>query len=206
MRNAMIIKPPERPAFAGHVQWSGATPMLSPPECEWLISRTQSQPLHFASVGTPTVQRVEHATRCVESASLEGDDLDWLYQRITDRVTWANEKYWQFDLGGIYEPAQFLKYTPSTEDKPDGHYTWHVDFGEGAMGHRKLSLVIQLSPDAAYDGCDFTLAAEFGLQTFKYREQGAAWLFPSWAPHRVSPITRGTRYALVAWIGGPRFR
>jgi PKHD-type hydroxylase len=31
-------------------------------------------------------------------------------------------------------------------------------------------------------------------------------LFPSWSLHRVTPVTKGTRYSLVAWVSGPRFR
>jgi predicted 2-oxoglutarate/Fe(II)-dependent dioxygenase YbiX len=31
-------------------------------------------------------------------------------------------------------------------------------------------------------------------------------MFPSWTPHCVSNITRGTRYALVAWVHGTPFR
>lgn len=30
--------------------------------------------------------------------------------------------------------------------------------------------------------------------------------FPSYTMHRVTPVTRGVRKALVAWVNGPDFR
>jgi PKHD-type hydroxylase len=72
-------------------------------------------------------------------------------------------------------------------------------------------LVVQLSNPADYDGCalrmftdcDFVPRTPEGVPV---TEQGDAVLFPSWAPHMVTPITRGTRYALAAWVCGPQFR
>lgn len=206
MINGIAIRPPEKPAFPSHVQWSGANVLLSRAECEWTIAYAQRLPLDFATVGTPTVRRTELDTRCVESTVLDGPECDWLYDRIAQRVQLANLAHYEFDLTGLIEPVQFLKYTTANEDKPDGHYVWHVDFGEGAMATRKLSMVIQLSPPAAYDGCDFTMMSDRGQQRLDYREQGAAFVFPSWTPHMVGPITRGVRYALVCWIHGARFR
>jgi PKHD-type hydroxylase len=206
MLNSIAIRPPEKPVFPSHVQWSGANALLSRAECEWTIAMAERQPLSFASVGTPTVQRTELDTRCVESTVLDTPECDWLYERIATRVQSANAQYFEFDLVGLIEPVQFLKYTVANEEKPDGHYTWHVDFGEGAMSTRKLSMVIQLSPPAAYDGCEFSMMGDRGLQRLDYRGQGDAFVFPSWTPHMVGPITRGVRYALVCWIHGPRFQ
>lgn len=206
MRNATAIRPPERKAFPSHVQWSGDNVLLSQPECEWLIQRGESLKLEQAPVGTPTVMRVEPETRCVFSSNLDLDDCGWLYDRLAQRVTWANQEYFDFDLVGLIEPVQFLKYVPAEGERPNGHYTWHVDFGEGMMATRKLSLVIQLSPPTAYDGCDFSMVSDRGLQKLSYKGQGDAFMFPSWTPHSVGQITRGVRYALVAWIHGPRFR
>ena len=38
------------------------------------------------------------------------------------------------------------------------------------------------------------------------RELGTAVLFPSFIQHRVTEITRGTRYSLVGWVNGKPFR
>jgi PKHD-type hydroxylase len=206
MINSIAIRPTEKRAFPSHIQWSGANRLLSRAECEWTIACGQRLPLEFASVGTPTDRRVDLGTRCVESTALDTPECDWLYERIALRAQWANAEHYEFDLTGLIEQVQFLKYTVEADEKPNGHYSWHVDFGEAAMATRKLSMVIQLSPPEAYDGCDFSMMSDRGLQQLNYREQGAAFMFPSWTPHMVGPITRGVRYALVCWIHGPRFR
>jgi PKHD-type hydroxylase len=35
---------------------------------------------------------------------------------------------------------------------------------------------------------------------------GTATCFPSWMPHTVEPVTKGTRYSLVAWGHVPAVR
>jgi PKHD-type hydroxylase len=37
------------------------------------------------------------------------------------------------------------------------------------------------------------------------RTRGAFIAFPNFLLHRVTPVTRGTRWSLVAWIMGPRW-
>lgn len=208
MINGIAIRPPEKPGFPSHVQWSGigGGALLSLPECEWVIERGNKLALELASIGTPTVRQVCPETRCVESQAFDAPDASWLYDRLAQRVAAANRDYFDFDLTGLIEPLQFLRYTPAHEELPDGHYTWHVDHGEGAMATRKLSMVINLSPPSEYDGCRLTLFTERGAFESPYIGQGDAILFPSWTVHSVSPITRGTRYALVAWVHGPRLR
>lgn len=205
MINGTAIRPPEKPALPTHVQWSGAGAMLSQPECEWIIERGARLQLELASIGTPTDRRVCPETRCVETSPFDMPDAGWLYDRIAQRVAAANRDYFDFDLTGLIEPVQFLKYTPAHEDRPDGHYGWHVDHGDGAMATRKLSLVINLSPPT-YTGCRLSLFTERGEFESPYVSQGDAILFPSWTVHRVSAITQGTRYSLVCWIHGPRLR
>jgi predicted 2-oxoglutarate/Fe(II)-dependent dioxygenase YbiX len=38
------------------------------------------------------------------------------------------------------------------------------------------------------------------------KEQGTLIAFPSFMLHEVSPIKKGTRYSLVAWITGENFK
>ena len=190
--HGIAYRPRDKKAFPGHIQWSGPNRLLSPPECRELISRFDND-LLFGSVGSPNNFRTEHATRCVELKMLPIEDpqLGWFYERINERVQLANEAFYDFNLIGLLEPAQFLKYTPARENKPDGHYGWHQDFGEGAMGTRKLSVVIQLSEPTEYEGCRLRVMSHVE-EEMAYVGQGEGVMFPSWAPHHVTPITRGT--------------
>lgn len=61
---------------------------------------------------------------------------------------------------------------------------------------------MQLSDGDGYDGGDreFHLS---GLDAAKMRQQGARIAFRSFHEHRVTPVIRGERFSLVAWIDGP---
>ena len=37
-------------------------------------------------------------------------------------------------------------------------------------------------------------------------KKGDVIVFPSYLLHRVKPVTKGTRYSVVAWFGGPPFK
>lgn len=126
-------------------------------------------------------------------------DTDWVYERLSDAVKQANMQYFQFDLICFAEPLQYTVYTEN------GHYDWHMDKGPDVPGPRKLSLTIQLSSHDTYEGGD--LEFQLGSNTEKApRAYGEMIFFPSWIIHRVTPVTRGVRRSLVAWVHGPQFR
>ena len=80
---------------------------------------------------------------------------------------------------------------------------------------RKLSVTVNLSDPNDYDGGDLWLTKHpqdssiNELETFtnpNFRDKGAVVVFPSWVRHRVTPVTRGTRYSAVVWFNGPPIR
>ena len=80
---------------------------------------------------------------------------------------------------------------------------------------RKVSVTVNLSNPNDYDGGDLWLTKHpqdskiSELETFTnpgFRDKGAVVVFPSWVRHRVTPVTRGTRYSAVAWFNGPPLR
>ena len=193
--------------FPSHVQWSDGNAILSPPDCDALISYAEAKGLGAASVGNPENTRVDESYRKVDIAVLPfEEELHWLYRRVTDRVKFANEAHYDFDLTGLREPFQLLRYrAPAGIEEIPGHYDWHQDFGASYMGSRKISVVINLSDPADYDGCRLTLMTD-RQEELSYVGKGEGAMFPSWTPHMVSNITRGVRYALVAWVHGSPFR
>ena len=123
----------------------------------------------------------------------------WIYERIAQAVREANQNY-GFDLLGMMDPLQFTLYDARTRDE----IGWHTDCGEGPNTTRKLSLTVQLSSPDDYEGGDLEFLAT-PASSFM-RHQGAAILFPALLAHRVTPVTRGRRYSLVAFMNGPPFR
>lgn len=201
------IRPPERPVFPSHIQYTGANRFLSPPEVEFVRAFAAKQKLQPGTIGNGTANGAVEVPsyRSVETCALVGNELDWLYNRIAEKVKWANDEHYRFTLSGLGEPVGYLKYSTKTDTKPAGHYNWHQDFGGGPYSARKLSMVIQLSDPATYKGCRLVLC-DNGAWEVPYVQAGDAILFPSWTPHCVTNIEEGTREALVVWISGPQFQ
>ena len=127
------------------------------------------------------------------------DDSHWIFRRVTDVIMDLNSKFFKFDLFGFIEGFQFTRY-----DAPGGKYDQHIDRGLNTWT-RKLSFTLQLSDPKDYVGGDLELY--YGQEpTVPTKEQGFVVVFPSYALHRVTPVTKGTRYSLVAWITGPSFK
>jgi PKHD-type hydroxylase len=193
--------------FPSHVQWSGSNAMFSPPDCDALIAYGERVGFTRAAVGAPSETRVDDNYRRADAQTIPfGDEFNWLYERVSNRVNYANLEHYDFDLTGLREPFQILKYTaPAKEGDIPGHYDWHQDFGSSYMGSRKISVVINLSDPAEYDGCRLVIKTD-REEELAYVGKGEGAMFPSWTPHMVTSITRGTRYALVAWVHGAPFR
>ncbi len=151
----------------------------------------------------------ESSIRDSATAWLPSDERTaWIHDRLAGVAEWANRAY-GFDLDGFVEDLQFTSY-----DRAGAHYTWHQDGLDGELGHRKLSIVVQLTDPAEYRGGDLEfleVAEDYDAgQRADYlgsvRRQGAAVVFPAFEFHRVLPLRSGVRHSLVAWIGGPPFR
>jgi len=120
------------------------------------------------------------------------EDMRWLYEIIYETVLTYNNNYFCFDILGIFHDLQLLKY-----NKGD-LYDYHFDLAEGEYSNRKLGVTILLSND--FEGGELIIntgqphTIELGL--------GDMVLFPSYVLHKIKPITKGERWALVTWIQG----
>lgn len=122
-----------------------------------------------------------------------------IIHKLAQLAIQVNQQRYGFDLSGIYEPLQIAQY--GIKD----FFDWHTDFSNGQASTRKLSLSVQLSEPSTYEGGDL----QFKINTKEVhapKTLGSVIVFPSFVPHRVTPITKGTRKSLVAWITGPHFK
>lgn len=78
-------------------------------------------------------------------------------------------------------------------------YGRHVD--DAIMGKIRsdCSFTLFLADPATYDGGELVIESPAGEQAFKL-EPGHLVLYPSTTLHRVEPVTRGVRLALVGWL------
>lgn len=123
----------------------------------------------------------------------------WLYAKLGAFTNNANAALWHFALKGMAE-IQFAEYQSSVQ----GHYDWHMDVGKDNP-LRKISVSVQLSGSEEYSGGDLQLMTRREPATMS-RDKGAVVVFPSYCLHRVTPVTRGVRRSLVAWVVGPPYR
>lgn len=130
---------------------------------------------------------------------LAPDEIEWAYAKMADMILEINDRFFKFDLWGFGEGFQFTEY-----ESPHGKYDQHIDkLTKGIL--RKLSVVVQLTDQNEYEGGDLELI--MGPEAIKTsRARGDVIVFPSYILHRVTPLTRGARHSLVAWLSGPAFK
>ena len=113
----------------------------------------------------------------------------------------VNEKYYEYDLRDIFE-FQLIKYYVG------GNYNWHCDYGVSPVrgSVRKLSMSIHLTDPKEYEGGELNLINYSNYPIMVNNSLGSTIVFDSRIPHKVWPITWGTRIALVGWANGPKLR
>ena len=129
------------------------------------------------------------------------DSSYWLYKKISDLVLEHNKRRYGFDLVGA-QPLQYTQY----HEQDQGFYNWHTDIiGVKDQYIRKLSASLILSDCADYAGGRFLTRIDGNAQEIE-QKLGRLIIFPSWIPHCVTPVLRGTRNSLVMWFYGNRFK
>lgn len=183
---------------------------LSSEECDNCIAYVEANyDLEYPTIGIRSDNEqgtVNLDYRTVLSTSLPDQDFPNLYKRIRDEIKLQNDMFFRFELTGLYEDIQYLRYDEAKEDIPPGHYNWHIDTGGGYASRRKLTTIIQLTDPTEYEGADLEIFREGSMNLRYLQKKGTMITFPSFTPHRVSGIITGTRRCLVLWVGGSPFR
>ena len=163
--------------------------------CDAVLKLAESFPeandaFSYGALGT------RNSKTCVVSRTANSD---WLFELIWERSKLTNLRF-NFQFDRLEDPLQIIRYRPS--ERVD----WHIDCGgsESNGGRRKLSMTVQLSHGNEYDGGNLEF---MGKQLHPFaRERGTMVSFPSFLSHRVTEVTRGLRYSLVAFADGSPFR
>lgn len=128
-------------------------------------------------------------------------ELDWVSTIFTHYFHIANREIFEYDLTEM-ESVQVTRY-----DK-NHFYGWHSDYGTSADKGltRKLSMSIILSDPEEYSGGKLQFIDYQGKVQNVDKTRGTVVVFDSRTPHRVTPVLRGQRISLVAWMMGPKLR
>jgi PKHD-type hydroxylase len=175
--------------------------VFTPEQCDRIVTRRDALGFDDAKVENRDAagsKSLVHTIRQTERTHLlPSPEHAWIFERLGAVVGEVNARAWQFRVSHM-EPLQLLRYHSR------GHYAWHADLGtRGIMSLRKISITVQLSDSDDYEGGDLEIKAG-GRSIVPARPRGSAVLFPSWQPHRVTPVTSGVRDALVLWVVGKR--
>ncbi len=118
---------------------------------------------------------------------------DQIRGQIVRRLVPAIDRFFQFS------PTRMDRYIVASYDSAiGGHFHRHRDNINIGAQHRRFAVTINLNKD--YDGCDLVFP-EFGRRTYR-APAGGAIVFSCGALHQVTPVTRGTRYAFLAFLYG----
>jgi|TARA_B110000240_G_C13482981_1_gene446146 PKHD-type hydroxylase len=172
---------------------------LSDIECDKLIQSLDTDELTDATiVGDYNKHPINKNVRKALNIDFHDENL---FKRLYGAIRVANTQYFNYEINSI-DTLRFLKYGVG------GTYKWHVDMGRNETSTRKLTAIVQLSEEKDYAGGDF----EFGITDKEgtglitgNRTKGCLIVFPSFLSHRVTPITKGTRYSIITWMDGDTF-
>jgi PKHD-type hydroxylase len=187
--------------YPDHVErWAYLNGVFTPEECSKIVQYGKSLNMNKATVINDGKEEYDVTVRDSNIVFLTPEpEHNWIWQKITEAVLNLNSTYFKFDLFGITEGLQFTEY-----HAPSGNYGSHIDKIYGGLV-RKLSFVVQLSDENDYDGGQFEILDSEPAQIAP-KQQGTLFAFPSYTLHRVTPVTKGTRYSLVGWITGTPFK
>jgi predicted 2-oxoglutarate/Fe(II)-dependent dioxygenase YbiX/peroxiredoxin len=112
---------------------------------------------------------------------------------VVRRLVPEIERYFQF------QATRMDRYIVACYDSEvGGHFHRHRDNVNAGAQHRRFAVSINLNKD--FEGCDL-MFPEFGRKAYRPPE-GGALVFSCGALHQVMPVTRGRRYAFLAFLYG----
>jgi len=173
-------------------------------DCNRIIKHALDLPVEDSVIGySNAVTDTEFRRSKIRWIHQENPHLDWVFDEFWKIALSINSDWYKFNLHTL-PPLQFTEYDESYQ----GEYKSHQDIFwlNPTDRHRKLSLVLQLTDPSTYEGGDLVLENLTDVpDPSEIRQQGTVITFPSFVYHRLTPVTRGKRYSLVAWFEGNKF-
>ena len=125
-------------------------------------------------------------------------------QKIVNAVFEANTMLWNFDIKGICEDILYLTYNKGQ------HYQLHSDVIWDNLNtdtpNRKCTFILQLSNPKDYKGGEVIVGLGGLDELIIPKAKGSLTVFPSFLPHKVSEVTKGTRQSICGWVSGKSWK
>lgn len=178
--------------------WEGA---FSDQELDWLQEQAKQANQRAQAGNMENEEQLKRVRRSHVSWIDKTSDTAWVFEKLADVASSLNAQFYRFDLTGFGEALQLTNYDQSEH----GMYGWHQDYGGKLSVSRKLSMVLQLTDPSQYEGGNLEIKTGGNPHAVR-KQRGLIAVFPSYTLHQVTPVTRGSRQSLVAWISGPSFK
>lgn len=175
------------------IMWESA---LSDEECDDIIEKGLTKTPNEA-----TTFGGQSEIRKTQVRWLQPDDFPEIHSRVAEFAVAANEHF-KLEI----ETLPYLQFTEYLDIgfKYDDHHDVDWDRQDGM--HRKISLSIQLTDPEDYEGGELRFTTTQNPDSEEVKRRGTVVAFVSYYEHEVTPITKGTRRSLVAWVEGPRWK
>jgi len=180
--------------------------VFTPEECKKIIELAKTWEVKEGGIQTKShdeefVQNTDYRNCMLYTPPMENQD-SWLWvgEKISEEIYKFNATNgWKFDLVGMAERPMMMEY-----NSPNGKYDWHIDLGPGKVpSTRKLAFSVILNDD--FEGGNLQFMTGRDPMTAE-QKIGTMIFFPTYFCHRVTLITKGTRYAIVGWVHGNSFK
>ena len=179
-------------------------PVFTPQQCDELIAVGQKEPKIDSGIGGK--DKANHHMRKSNISWIPFNTAKPMYTIIERLMLDTNVNHFGFDGMQITELAQYTEYSKG------GFYDWHMDSGVVMSTMpmvRKISMTLLLTDTKDFEGGELELFIGNKLDSKENKiniKQGEAVFFASFLLHRVAPVTKGNRKALVMWFGGTPLR
>ena len=175
-------------------------------ECKSIIEMGRTWEQIEAYIQTKSPEAESEKNDDYRNCKMYGPPVDetagwlWIGQKISAAIYNFNAKEgWKFNLIGMAERPMMMEY-----EEGQGKYDWHIDLGPSRLAStRKLGFTLFLNDD--YEGGEFQIKSGRENYIPPQQETGNLLFFPSYLVHRVTLVTKGTRFGIIGWVHGNSF-
>jgi len=190
-------------------EWCYWNNYVTPAICDQVISQALNLEQQIPNLGYDSAIQNEQfrrsRVRWIDIA--KNPEFTFIHDMMWKAMITINRDWFGFNVTHL-PPMQFTEYDESYK----GEYQLHQDvfWVNSGSSHRKVSLVLQLSNPADYEGGNLMFEKVGAHPTDgdydAMKRRGTIIGFPSFVYHKLTPVTKGKRYSLVAWFEGPKFQ
>lgn len=173
--------------------------LLSPKECISIIE-------HANNVGMRQSSLLRRNDTSYYDLNFRRSKGIWIYEELPDiTISDRLKNQVRHDAYEVFNADHYDQWIFQIAKYETGDFlSWHIDDGNQNRdeGFRKIATIVQLSDSSEYTGGDVEIENKPNLS----RNRGDGVTILTTKRHRVTEVKSGTRYSMVIWLIGPKWR